>query len=70
MMRSNPAKEIQRQEPQSSGFALQTPSATEDSTARGAEQRAQPKARAGDLFANPAENFEIPAFLRRQKTGS
>jgi len=32
--------------------------------------KAQPNARAGDLFADPDENFEIPAFLRRQKTGS
>ena len=70
MMRGNPAKEVQRQEPQSSGFALQTPSASDDGTARAGEPRAQPKARAGDLFANPEENFEIPAFLRRQKTGS
>jgi cell division protein FtsZ len=70
MMRSNPAKEVQRQEPQSSGFSLQAPPATEDSSARAAEERAQPKPRAGDLFANPDENFEIPAFLRRQKTGS
>ncbi|HEX5278894.1 MAG TPA: cell division protein FtsZ [Micropepsaceae bacterium] len=28
------------------------------------------KPRADDLFANAGENFEIPAFLRRQKTGS
>jgi cell division protein FtsZ len=69
MMRSNPAKEVGRQEQQSSGFALQTPSASEDNTSR-TEQRTAPKARAGDLFANPDENFEIPAFLRRQKTGS
>jgi cell division protein FtsZ len=70
MMRNKPAKEVQRQEPQNSGFALQTPSATEDNAPRAGEQRAQPKAKAGDLFATPDENFEIPAFLRRQKTGS
>ena len=39
MMRGNPAKEIQRQEPQSSGFALQTPSATDDSAAKGKGRR-------------------------------
>jgi cell division protein FtsZ len=69
MMRSNPAKEVGRQEQQSSGFALQTPS-SEDNTSRTTEQRTAPKTRAGDLFADPDENFEIPAFLRRQKTGS
>jgi len=68
--RSNAAKEIQRQEPQTGSFSLQTLAATEESAPRSAEERAQPKARAGDLFADPDENFEIPAFLRRQKTGS
>ena len=33
-------------------------------------ERTQPKARADDLFANAGENFEIPAFLKRQRTGS
>lgn len=68
--RSNAAKEIQRQEPQTGSFSLQALAATEESAPRSAEERAQPKARAGDLFADPDDNFEIPAFLRRQKTGS
>jgi hypothetical protein len=33
-------------------------------------ERTQAKARADDLFANAGENFEIPAFLKRQRTGS
>ena len=68
--RANLAREVQRQVPQASSFALQTPSTSGEGVVRPPEERAQPKPRAGDLFADADKDFEIPAFLRRQKTGS
>jgi cell division protein FtsZ len=53
--------DTRRDEPRKEAeFALQAP----------ADSRAAPKAPAGDLFAAVEDNFDIPAFLRRQKTAS
>ena len=59
--RDEPRFEIRREESRKEAeFALQTP----------AESRGAAKAPAGDLFSAVEDNYEIPAFLRRQKTAS
>ncbi len=68
-LRGSGVTDFRERQPEPAAFALQHPVADQDPLRLPAE-RAEPKARPGDLFSSTEENFEIPAFLRRQKTGS
>ncbi len=60
----------ERQQPETTAFALQRAPVADHDSVRPPEERAEPKPRPADLFSSADQSFEIPAFLRRQKTAS